>query len=511
MSAALIGTISVTGFSTSTTATLNTTGASLLVIHVSYLAGNPPAISDSKGNSWTGLTEATTVVSGACRLFYVANPTVGTGHTFTFTGTGVSGCLIAAAFSGLRLSPDPFDTDATAIGGVSATQVAPGPITTSITDQLVVSGFAWNNNNTAAALNNGFTVTDSIDLLTGTNFGGAFGYKIQATITTYSPEWSNGATGRREAAIAAFIPESGVPESVSDSLTVSDAIGEGRGYAFADSLSFSEAVTSTVSGGGAFVIPELLGDFLNIKDAAATDFVYSPPGGQRGNIDYDQIRRAARSGDGAKLHTLTGSVTTGHGVVFDANGNLIDSGAAPVAAPALVLLEQHTASTSASLVFTTRNATGQSGATIQSDFDNYEIRLINIVPATNNVTFRMQFSTDGGLNYDTGTNYSYTFGNDWINTGNTGGAASQVAIPIDNVGNSSNYSLNGIGQMYNPGGAIYKPVSFDSVLFNAAVSSIIHTRTGGWWLSTSAANAFRFIMSSGDITSGTVRVYGVAK
>ena len=34
---------------------------------------------------------------------------------------------------------------------------------------------------------------------------------------------------------------------------------------------------------------------------------------------------------------------------------------------------------------------------------------------------------------------------------------------------------------------------------------------GGQYNSLTAVNAFRFVMSTGDIASGTVRVYGLAK
>src|ERR1035437_3292300 len=76
-----------------------------------------------------------------------------------------------------------------------------------------------------------------------------------------------------------------------------------------------------------------------------------------------------------------------------------------LAAAGLVLLESHTASSSVSLDFTTRNASGQSGATFQSDFDEYEIHFVNLVPATNNVEFRIRMSTNGGSTFDAGANY----------------------------------------------------------------------------------------------------------
>jgi hypothetical protein len=49
---------------------------------------------------------------------------------------------------------------------------------------------------------------------------------------------------------------------------------------------------------------------------------------QRGNIDYDQIRSAARKGNGTQFQMFGGgSTTSGHAAVYDSNGNVIDNGA----------------------------------------------------------------------------------------------------------------------------------------------------------------------------------------
>ena len=64
----------------------------------------------------------------------------------------------------------------------------------------------------------------------------------------------------------------------------------------------------------------------------------------------------------------------------------------------LVLLEQHTASASASLDFTTG---------ITSTYDQYIVEIIQIVPTTDAVPIALQVSTDGGSSYDTGNNYQW--------------------------------------------------------------------------------------------------------
>lgn len=59
----------------------------------------------------------------------------------------------------------------------------------------------------------------------------------------------------------------------------------------------------------------------------------------RGNIDYNQVRLVARQGNGLKFQMYGGDQgspavgpTNGHVAIYDANGNVIDGGAAPASA-----------------------------------------------------------------------------------------------------------------------------------------------------------------------------------
>ena len=78
-----------------------------------------------------------------------------------------------------------------------------------------------------------------------------------------------------------------------------------------------------------------------------------------------------------------------------------------------------------------------------------------------------------------------------------------------NLTTTSNYSSSGKYTFYVPAGAQYK----DIIGLGA-----VHTGTGaesqtavGVYRSTTAVDAFRIQMTSGNITSGTIRVYGVVK
>jgi hypothetical protein len=170
-------------------------------------------------------------------------------------------------------------------------------------------------------------------------------------------------------------------------------------------------------------------------------------------------------------------------------------------AGSLILLEQHTASSSATLDFTT---------CITSTYDVYEIVFMNVVPATDNVSFYMRMSTDGGATYASGgSDYYYSYiANATATLSGSGAVAAQLQL-ANSVNTASGRSINGTYRLYNPGGALHK--SLAGHLNAAAASGQYEFTGGGLYLSTTAVNAFRFLMSSGNVASGTIRVYGVAK
>lgn len=181
----------------------------------------------------------------------------------------------------------------------------------------------------------------------------------------------------------------------------------------------------------------------------------------------------------------------------------------------LVLLESHTAATSATLDFTTRNATGQSGATFQSDFDEYVIELINLVSVTNGVGPWIRVSTNGGSTYDSSSIYSYVYLVSTAAGGAISGAASQAQFLLTNATNAPNTAseggLNGSYKLFNPLSATQWKHFFGGLSFRASDGTRAWMQNNCTYESITAVNAFRFLYSSGSITSGTIRVYGIAK
>lgn len=92
---------------TATSAGVDTTGATFLVVAVSFYNGTA-ALADSKGNTWTPITlsQIDSFFDSSTQLFYCADPVVGAGHTITVTATFPTGQLLA--FSGMTVTGDPL-------------------------------------------------------------------------------------------------------------------------------------------------------------------------------------------------------------------------------------------------------------------------------------------------------------------------------------------------------------------------------------------------------------------
>jgi hypothetical protein len=86
-------------WSSITTSSIDTTGATLLVVTIHHYAPNAPSLSDNKSNTWS-LAHNQGAGNERTRIYYCFNPTVGSGHTFSNTGTLNYASMSVLAFSG---------------------------------------------------------------------------------------------------------------------------------------------------------------------------------------------------------------------------------------------------------------------------------------------------------------------------------------------------------------------------------------------------------------------------
>ncbi len=215
------------------------------------------------------------------------------------------------------------------------------------------------------------------------------------------------------------------------------------------------------------------------------------------------------NGSGLTKATLTaGSNVT----ITNGAGSITIAASASGGAGALVLLESHTASTSSSLDFTTRNASGQSGATIQSDYGTYVLVYVALVLSANASNLDLLLSSDGGSNYIT-TGYLNE-----VNLLRLGSATPANMVGTASVNLMSSYgtgvtrhNTSGKVTMFNPLDATNNKL-FDIHMLAPSSDGNWYTGNGGSvYNAATAITAFQLKPSSGTITTGAAYLYGVAK
>lgn len=215
MAISLVTSISATpAGSSATTGSADTSGATLLVaVVVRESSSGAVTVSDSKGNSWTALTEPSGGASGVrCRIYYCASPTVGSGHTFTAAASGLLGTILVLAFSGTSGTPFDQENGANSSGNTATFQA--GTITPSEDNGVVVAGVAVNNGITTDTIDESYTIQEKQAFNPGVAYGGAAAYKIQTTATATNPTWTLSGNRNVSAVIASFKSASAPPAAV---------------------------------------------------------------------------------------------------------------------------------------------------------------------------------------------------------------------------------------------------------------------------------------------------------
>lgn len=170
----------------------------------------------------------------------------------------------------------------------------------------------------------------------------------------------------------------------------------------------------------------------------------------------------------------------------------------------LVLLATATANNSAAVDFT---------SFISADYIGYEVEFIGVQPATTSTQLYLRTSSNNGAAFDAGaSDYNYSFGRSLSGTSGmfTNQAAASTAIVLTNDhSNAAARGSDGRVRFMNPSGTTKnKQFIFDCTNpYNGGEDG--RNQGQGTRLATTAINALRFLMSSGNITAGTFRLYGI--
>ena len=214
---------------------------------------------------------------------------------------------------------------------------------------------------------------------------------------------------------------------------------------------------------------------------------------------------------GAIARNIANNITTSGVFTADAITNSSVTGITVLAnaSDGITLISSQTASASATISFTTG---------IDSTYKAYKFVFVNVHPATNNVNFTFNMSTDAGSNYNvTKTStffYAYHTESD-VTTAleyePTFDLAQSTSFDIltSTVGNGNDESLSGSLTIFNPSSTTYVKHFISNINDYNDIDISVNSYKAGYGNTTSAVNAIQFKFSSGNIDAGTIYLYGI--
>ena len=177
---------------------------------------------------------------------------------------------------------------------------------------------------------------------------------------------------------------------------------------------------------------------------------------------------------------------------------------------AMNLISTQTASSSSTISFT-------SG--IDSTYDEYVFKFYDIHPATDATGFTFQADTGTNTNYNqtiTSTHFQARHnedGSDGNLAYNTGRDQAQGTAfqPISNtIGNDNDQSLSGYLQIFNPSSSVFVKHFISTTQHSQDAQYTFNPFCAGYFNTTTALTRFQFKMSSGNIDSGVIKLYGIS-
>ena len=202
-------------------------------------------------------------------------------------------------------------------------------------------------------------------------------------------------------------------------------------------------------------------------------------------------------------------------MAFISNGTtMLDAGSFSVSLGSMVHIKTLTASSSATLSF----VDGSSSVVFDNTYPVYLFKFINIHPATDNTEFQFNGSDD-----DSSHSYDVTkttsFFRAYHDEGDTAYALEYQASKdlaqgtgfqtLAEYGNDNDQSTSGELYVFNPSSTTFVKHFMSKFNFSNGSNYSMQTYCAGYFNTTSAIDAVKFAMESGNIDSGTIDMYGV--
>ena len=219
---------------------------------------------------------------------------------------------------------------------------------------------------------------------------------------------------------------------------------------------------------------------------------------------------------GSITRSLSNNITTG-GVILPAG--ITNSSVSAVTSFAnasggtLILLSTQTASSSATISFTTG---------LDSTYDEYIFKFINLHPSSNGARLTFNLSTDGGSNYNvtkTSTAFKAYHKEDGAASALTYDGSYDLAqsTAFENLGtdliSDNDSNVSGMLTLYSPSSTTYVKhyIATSNGMADGSPPYSEQRFKAGYANTTSAINAIQFKFDAGNIDDGIFKLYGVKK
>jgi len=180
------------------------------------------------------------------------------------------------------------------------------------------------------------------------------------------------------------------------------------------------------------------------------------------------------------------------------------TGISSVAAGNRVLIASNVAAASASLEFVTG---------IDSTYDVYRFEITNLYPATDGTTLLVTVSDDVGSTWKSSTYYYGVNGRTSAAGALDAAGANAASFPIvSNAINGAQFNgVNGWLEIYNPDMSSSTNMNWHLMHTLASGAAGFVVGGGSYQNSTGVINGVKFAAGSGNLTAGTINLYGIKK
>ena len=159
---------------------------------------------------------------------------------------------------------------------------------------------------------------------------------------------------------------------------------------------------------------------------------------------------------------------------------------------------------------------------INNTYPVYEFHYYNMHPVTNQVDFMVQFNAHDGSSQLTGFNETITSSFFYSQSGESAGSGTSYYATMDlaqstgycplnyEVGSDADQSTSGVFTLYDPSGTTFIKHFLSDSNFSQSDDYAGGAYVGGYINTTNAITQISFKFDSGNIESGTMKMFGVA-